>query len=187
MFEDRIQLAAALIRSAESLLITAGAGMGVDSGLPDFRGESGFWKAYPALEAGGIDFTSIANAQTFKTNPHLAWGFYGHRLSLYRMTAPHIGFKILQDIATGMAHGCFVITSNVDGQFQKSGFDLSKILEIHGSIHHLQCAACCRDSVWSADYLQPLIDEEKCSWLGKLPACQHCRKLARPNILMFDD
>ena len=32
--------------SAEAILIGAGAGMGVDSGLPDFRGKHGFWKAY---------------------------------------------------------------------------------------------------------------------------------------------
>ena len=47
-FDDKMRLAAGLLRSAEALLITAGAGMGVDSGLPDFRGNSGFLKAYPA-------------------------------------------------------------------------------------------------------------------------------------------
>lgn len=44
-----VQRAADWISQAESLLITAGAGMGVDSGLPDFRGEQGFWNHYPAL------------------------------------------------------------------------------------------------------------------------------------------
>jgi len=41
--------AAEYIVQADGLLITAGAGMGVDSGLPDFRGKNGFWHAYPAL------------------------------------------------------------------------------------------------------------------------------------------
>ncbi|MGE3550257.1 MAG: NAD-dependent deacetylase, partial [Geobacter sp.] len=36
-------VAAELVRTAEALIITAGAGMGVDSGLPDFRGNQGFW------------------------------------------------------------------------------------------------------------------------------------------------
>ena len=36
-----------IINEAEAILITAGAGMGVDSGLPDFRGNEGFWNAYP--------------------------------------------------------------------------------------------------------------------------------------------
>lgn len=43
--------AAKLIQDADSLVICAGAGMGVDSGLPDFRGDHGFWKAYPGLAA----------------------------------------------------------------------------------------------------------------------------------------
>ena len=32
-----------LMSNKTQLLITAGAGMGVDSGLPDFRGKKGFW------------------------------------------------------------------------------------------------------------------------------------------------
>lgn len=187
MFEDRIEQAANLIKSADALLITAGAGMGVDSGLPDFRGNHGFWKAYPALEASGIDFSSIANPQAFQASPERAWGFYGHRLALYRSATPHAGFQILREIAAKMPQGCFVTTSNVDGQFQKAGFDASQILEIHGSIHHVQCLDCCREDVWSADYLQPEIDEARCLWTGKLPMCLHCGRLARPNILMFDD
>jgi NAD-dependent SIR2 family protein deacetylase len=39
------------LRDADGLLVTAGAGMGVDSGLPDFRGNEGLWRAYPALAA----------------------------------------------------------------------------------------------------------------------------------------
>ena len=38
-----------LVNEAEAVLITAGAGIGVDSGLPDFRGNEGFWKAYPPI------------------------------------------------------------------------------------------------------------------------------------------
>ncbi len=81
-----------LLHSADSLLITAGAGMGVDSGLPDFRGNTGMWQAYPELGRRQMDFATIANPETFTQNPRLAWGFYGHRLALYRATTPHAGF-----------------------------------------------------------------------------------------------
>src|SRR5262245_5286806 len=56
-YSAAISEAAAAIRSAEALLIGAGAGMGVDSGLPDFRGNEGFWKAYPPLRKLGLSFT----------------------------------------------------------------------------------------------------------------------------------
>ena len=176
-----------LFENADALIFTAGAGMGVDSGLPDFRGNEGMWKAYPELGKQKINFTSIANPQAFKRDPYLAWGFYGHRLDLYRKTTPHHGFTLLKNIAEEQKKPYFVFTSNVDGQFQKAGFDDHLIYECHGSIHHLQCSIPCSHTIWSADELLPQIDQTRCQWQGKLPSCPSCGALARPNILMFDD
>lgn len=181
---------AELIAQADGLLITAGAGIGVDSGLPDFRGAQGFWGAYPALGRARIAFEQIANPAAFARRPRLAWGFYGHRLKLYRRTVPHPGFAILSRIGAMLPQGAFVFTSNVDGQFQKAGFADHRISECHGSIHHLQCSAGCTDDpgdIWPADDFDPEIDESECLLTGEWPLCPRCRKIARPNILMFGD
>jgi len=53
-----IAQAARAIRQADALLIGAGAGMGVDSGLPDFRGPEGFWRAYPPFRQRGLRFAA---------------------------------------------------------------------------------------------------------------------------------
>lgn len=176
-----------LFQRADSLIISAGAGMGVDSGLPDFRGNQGMWQAYPELGKQRLDFTEIANPAAFQWQPRLAWGFYGHRLALYRHTRPHQGFHLLRSLAEQLQLPYFVFTSNVDGQFQKAGFDPQYIYECHGSIHHLQCLAACESDIWSADELTPEIDHQHCQWQGQLPRCPHCDHLARPNILMFND
>lgn len=63
--QEAIGKAANLIGQADALLITAGAGMGVDSGLPDFRGPNGFWGVYPALGRAKIQFEEVANPQAF--------------------------------------------------------------------------------------------------------------------------
>ena len=47
-----IRQAAELIGQADALLVTAGAGMGVDSGLPDFRGKQGFWRGHDRQVSG---------------------------------------------------------------------------------------------------------------------------------------
>lgn len=185
--EEAIEAAAELISDADGLIITAGAGIGIDSGLPDFRGEHGFWKAYPALGKLGLGFTQIANPKAFKTNPELAWGFYGHRLDLYRNTLPHEGFRILLALGEKMPHGARVFTSNVDGQFQKAGFKQEHVTECHGSIHHLQCFSQCGQKVWSADNFVPHVDTENCRLISPLPSCPQCGGLARPNIMMFGD
>lgn len=175
------------IAKSSGLLVTAGAGMGVDSGLADFRGPEGLWRAYPALREAGIRFEEIANPQAFKHDPELAWGFYGHRLQRYREIRPHRGFAILKAIANELRDGAFVYTSNVDGQFQKAGFAVGAICEVHGSIHHLQCAEPCSDRVWPATRFEPVVDPATCRLLSPVPTCPNCGGLARPNILMFGD
>ena len=188
MFEvSEIKRAAQLIQSADRLIFTAGAGMGVDSGLPDFRGPGGFWGAFPALAKLDKNFQAMATPTMFKTDLSLAWGFYGLRLNSYRATMPHEGFDILRRWARMKNDDYFVFTSNVDGQFQKSGFDERHIYECHGSIHHLQCIRACTGDIWSADEFIPVVDEQNCHLINTPPHCPYCGVLARPNILMFDD
>jgi NAD-dependent SIR2 family protein deacetylase len=182
-----IARAAILLREADGVVIAAGAGMGVDSGLPDFRGNQGFWKAYPPLARAGIHIAEIANPAAFAGDPRLAWGFYGHRLALYRDTVPHAGFAILRSMAARTKHGGFVFTSNVDGQFQKAGFAENAVAECHGSIHYLQCSRPCSNNIWPADGLVPRIDIAHCRLLSDPPRCPRCGAVARPNILMFND
>ncbi|MFT3720897.1 SIR2 family NAD-dependent protein deacylase [Pseudorhodoferax sp.] len=181
------QRAAQLLAGADALLVAAGAGMGVDSGLPDFRGPEGFWRAYPALRRARLDFYSVASPATFERDPALAWGFYGHRLALYRRTPPHPGFALLDRWGARMRAGWSVFTSNVDGHFQQAGCRPAALLECHGSIHHLQCLHDCRGAIWPADAVQPEVDEAHCRLLNAPPRCPHCGALARPNILMFGD
>ncbi len=184
---DNFDKAAKIIDTADALLITAGVGMGVDSGLPDFRGAQGFWKAYPPLRKAGITFAEMANPAQFLDHPKRAWGFYGHRINLYRSTAPHAGFYRLLELGKTMAGGYFVFTSNVDGQFQKAGYEEERIEECHGSINHLQCTLPCGADIWPADDLTIKVDERNFEAADPLPRCKHCSALCRPNVLMFGD
>jgi NAD-dependent SIR2 family protein deacetylase len=106
-------------------------------------------------------------------------------LALYRATVPHAGFSVLRRWAE--ARPARVFTSNVDGQFQRAGFDEHSILECHGSIHHLQCLRGCTDEIWPADGIDVEVDEVTMRAVPPLPSCPRCGGLARPNILMFGD
>ncbi len=175
-----------LIEDADAILITAGAGMGVNSGLPDFRGNEGFWRAYPVIKELGYSFSQMANPTWFETNPELAWAFYGHRLNLYRETIPHKGFSLLLDLVKAKNENYFIFTSNVDGQFQKAGFSDEKIWEVHGSIHHFQCCSNCTNNIFKAPKEKIPIYMKNFQALH-IPTCQNCGNTARPNILMFND
>ena len=181
----RFEQAAELLREAQALMVTAGAGMGVDSGLPDFRGDTGFWKAYPLYRRLGIGFIEAANPDHFERDPAFGWGFYGHRTNLYRDTVPHPGFGLLLDWIERYRLDAFVATSNVDGQFQKAGFPEDAILEFHGSIHHLQCTTPCSSRIW--DNREEFRIDEESMRSDNVPLCPRCGSAARPNILMFGD
>ncbi len=181
----RCKEAADAIRNADALIITAGAGMGVDSGLPDFRGDRGFWNAYPMYERLGLSFVQAANPEHFQRDPAFGWGFYGHRTNLYRETVPHAGFALLREWVGGFGLDWFVVTSNVDGQFQKAGFAEENILEVHGSIHYLQCIRPCSEAIWENGETIPV--DFATMRARHIPTCIRCGDTARPNILMFGD
>jgi NAD-dependent SIR2 family protein deacetylase len=185
--DNNIALAAKAIAEADTILITAGAGMGVDSGLPDFRGNQGFWNIHPHYAVEGLTFRDLADPLWFETHPERAWGFYGYRYQLYRHTVPHRGFSMLKRWQDSKPIPGFVYTSNVDGQFQKAGFAEDQIYECHGSIHHLQCCAACNQRIWAANNLQLNIAPNMLLASGALPTCPDCGEVARPNILMFGD
>lgn len=179
--------AAQAVREAQALLITAGAGMGVDSGLPDFRGTTGLWREYPPLRHLGLSFADMASPDWFDRDPCFAWGFYGHRLLLYRRTVPHQGFHILQRWAADMPSEHFVFTSNVDGQFQQAGVSESRVVECHGSIHYIQ-GLHGGPTVSSEGVVLPSVDPEHLRIPEPaVPRMPNGGGLARPNILMFGD
>jgi NAD-dependent SIR2 family protein deacetylase len=173
-----------VLKAADVIVITAGAGMGVDSGLPDFRGNEGMWKAYPALGNKKIDFMNIANPKAFKKFPKLAWAFYGHRYDLYKNTQPHAGYGAILELAK-QKKDYFVVTSNVDGAFQKAGVPDDKLYEIHGRINTFQCTEC--NNVWKpSDSLKFNVNPKTLKFNDELPKCS-CGAVARPNIMMFND
>lgn len=64
----------------------------------------------------------------------------------------------------------FVVTSNVDGHFQKAAYSDNHIYECHGSIHHLQCTQCHQIT---PNHFEPDVDYDQMS-CRNMPLCQKC-------------
>jgi hypothetical protein len=130
------QAAAKAIASADFLLIGAGAGMGVDSGLAAYADVAGV----DAWASRGHDYNSLCRPALLDEDPALFYGFWGHCYNRYREAAPHAGYDVLRRWCTGVlpaprggaASNHWVYTSNVDGHFRKAGFEDSCLLELHG-------------------------------------------------------
>jgi hypothetical protein len=113
--------------------------MGIDSGLPDFRGADGFWKAYPALKQQNRNFKEIANPESFNTMPEIAWGFYGHRLQLYRNTIPHAGFHILKNGARDYHGGIASLRAMWMVSFRRR--DFYRVASMNATVRFTTCSA----------------------------------------------
>lgn len=188
-----LRIAAGWLQSAGTVIVTAGAGMSVDSGLPDFRGPEGFWRAYPLFRDKGYRFEDMSNPTWFEKDPKVAWGFFGHRLNLYRAAVPHNGYHVLRRWESELGKEVQVFTSNVDGAFATVGFHPDhNIVECHGTISRLQCTdGECAQRHGAYPTPQDLTIRMDMATLeanlDDAPRCAACGALARPNILMFGD
>lgn len=163
-----------IFEGADGIVITAGAGMGVDGGIPDFRGASGLWSAEKD------NFMKFANGNAFHERPLEAWNFYIMRLITYSRFEPHQGYYDLKKLIDGK--DSFVVTSNVDGHFERSGYDANKIYEIHGNLKYIQCSKHCCDAIQPMPHF-----ERELTSLDEAPHCPYCGEVSRPVVLMFDD
>ncbi|MEX0289308.1 MAG: hypothetical protein AB3N14_09345, partial [Flavobacteriaceae bacterium] len=69
--KEQTKLISDILDTAEDCLIFSGAGMGVDSGLPVFRGNEGLWEQYPKAKEFSLSFQDIANPQTYNKHPDI--------------------------------------------------------------------------------------------------------------------
>lgn len=171
------------LRNAKAMIILTGAGMGVDSGLADYRGDGGQWGRVE--DSTGLNAIDVLNPKYFSEHTKYVWKMFAQRMLEYKHTVPHNGFNILKKWIKDFKLDYFVISSNVDEHFIKSGFDENKYRELHGSLFYMQCSKPCSPKVWYYDFdienLMLDIEEEN------YPKCPYCSELARPNVYMFRD
>ena len=180
---DKLEKIHNWLKSADSMIITAGAGIGVDSGLKDYRGNSGQWgKVENDIKLNAVE---VVNPKYLAENPKYVWSMFVKRMFDYEKTIPHNGFNILLKWIKKFNLDYFVLTSNVDEQFIKAGFDKEKYRELHGSIFYMQCIKPCTQKVWRHTFnIETLIKDIEDE---KYPLCPHCKELLRPNVYMFRD
>jgi len=172
--------------SAEAVLVLAGAGMSVDSNLPTYRGKDGFWNAYPLYRDLQKNYASMMSSNGLITDAYFAWGFFAHQYRLYKNAVPHTGYNRLLELCKSKKD-YFVVTTNVDGLFLKTGFPEDRLHEAHGTIHKLQCNIPCHRKAWDINTLTVDVDYTTMRALDPLPLCPHCGTIARPNIYLFGD
>ena len=148
---DGIDRAADMMAAADAVIVACGAGMSLDSNLPDFRNEDAWHARYPMFQGRGLTYAHLASSALLDKNPRLAWGWYADCISLYAGSVPHRGYSILRAYSERLREGLFVYTSNVDGMFARAGFAEERIVQCHGCMQVLQCSKSAAHGTWTSD------------------------------------
>ena len=165
MDQQLIKRAAEDILKSKKTIAFTGAGISVESGIPDFRGAQGLWQKYDPEE--------YAHIQAFYSNPDKVWRMLKDMFELIMAAKPnpaHIGLAELER----MGYLSSVVTQNVDGLHQAAGS--KNVIEFHGSHRTLSCLKCSHK-----------IDGTSLT-LSDLPArCPRCSSLLKPDVVFFGE
>ncbi len=150
--KDKIHDVVNLLKTADCVLIGAGAGLSVDAGN-DYMDKESFAQNYPELVK--LGFQMKAQLMGYEVlPPDLEWSYLARHINEARFQPPpQQVYERLFDLVKDKDY--FVITSNVDMLFVKNGFDESKIFTPQGDYALLQCLGPCWTKTWET---KPIID-----------------------------
>ena len=126
-----LELAADRIKKSRYTIALTGAGISVESGIPDFRSAGGLWSKY--------DPSIYANIDVFDSDPEKVWQMIFEMIELTASSRPNKGHLALADLEhMGYLKG--IITQNIDNLHQEAGN--TSVVEYHGNASHLVCLSC---------------------------------------------
>ena len=158
------QEAAALIRPAQKAIALTGAGISVESGIPDFRSPGGLWERFNPRE--------YATITAFQRNPAKVWVMLKEMDQILVRARPNPAHYALAELeAKGQLLG--IITQNVDNLHQEAGSQ--KVIEYHGNAHHFACLSC--QGKWAREALD----------FEQTPLYCTCGGLIKPDVVFFGE
>mgnify|MGYP005777826249 CR=1 FL=1 len=145
-YDLEILRAKQLIENADYILIGAGAGISTAAGL-EYSGENFERNFKEYIEKYHFEDLYSASFYDFNTQEE-KWAFWAKMIKLNRFNEEPL--KLYQELLSLVKNkNYFVITTNVDGQFENAGFDTKKIFAVQGDYALLQCENACRNKTYN--------------------------------------
>ena len=150
------------LRNAATVVVSTGAGVSAESGVPTFRGEDGLWKKFKPEE--------LATFEAFNRNPKIVWEWYQYRREIINKIKPNPGHYAIAEMAKYFPD-FRLITQNVDDLHRAAGSD--DVIELHGNIKRNKCVNCGKLSY----------EEE----FANFPPLCACGGKLRPDVVWFGE
>lgn len=168
-YPDRLEALRHALGQADHVVIGAGAGLSAAAGL-EYGGRrfadnfADFIRKYRVTDMYAATFYPFSTEEE-------RWAYLARHVRLNRYdNEPAAGlYQSLSRIVSGKNY--FVITTNVDGLFEKAGFDTDRIFAVQGDYAYLQCAVGCHERLY---YNEQLVRE----------MCRHTENCRIPSSLV---
>lgn len=159
-----------LAADSDRIVFFGGAGTSTESGIPDFRSQSGLFQTLRGTEHAPEEMLSHT---FFMKHPEEFYRFYREKM-IYPAALPNAGHRVLARLeAEGRLKA--VITQNIDGLHQAAGS--RHVLELHGSIHRNYCMTC--GAFYALEdwyHTEPLV-----------PVCKMCSSMIKPDVVLYEE
>jgi NAD-dependent deacetylase len=159
---------AELIRERQPCVVLTGAGVSTESGIPDFRSDTGVWAE--------VDRFEVASIQAFRRDPDRVWSFYRERIHMLLDARPNAAHEAIATLE-GMGLVQAVVTQNIDLLHSRAGS--RDVVEVHGSIRSAQCLGC----LWNEPADAVLAQLEA----APTPSCPRCGEVLKPGVVLFGE
>ena len=187
-YEQKIKKLKKILNEAEAVIIGAGSGLSTSAGMlysgePFDKNFGDFIKKYNFKDLYTASFHNFEDEQEY-------WAFWCRLIHLERYTMPTPKpvyenlYKLIKD------KNYFVITSNVDHFFQRTGFDKQKLFYTQGDYGLLQCLKPCHKKNYdNKDIIEKMYKDEKDMKVSKelIPKCPKCNGKMIPNLRGSDN
>lgn len=163
---DQLKQAAGIIKESRNMIALTGAGISVESGIPDFRSAGGLWDRFdPAI---------YASIHSFQNMPEKVWEMIFELIELTGTARPNKAHYALAELES-MNLLKALITQNIDNLHQEAGS--KNVIEYHGNAQHLVCMRC--GSGHDPDEFE--IERRE------IPRCPECGSILKPAVVFFGE
>lgn len=185
-YSQRIDKLRQVINEAEAIVIGAGAGLSVSGGL-SYDGER-FQRHFADFIA-KYHFADMYSATFYPYNSFTEyWAYMSRHIDINRYSAPALRpVQNLLELVLGKDY--FVITTNVDHQFQKAGFDKHRLFYTQGDYGLWQCSTPCHAATYDNEKtIKEMLEQQKDLRISEklVPYCPKCGKPMSMNLRCDD-
>jgi NAD-dependent deacetylase len=163
-----------MVRSSNHIVFFGGAGVSTESGIPDFRSETGLWSTKTKY---GCSPEEVVSHEFFMNRMEDFYEFYFERM-IFPEVQPNITHQVLAGLEK-ISKLEAVVTQNIDGLHQAAGS--KTVYELHGSIARYFCMKCYEQ--YDLSYVLNPDNRRKDSFI---PRCT-CGGTLKPDVVLFNE